>query len=162
MAGGDPASAVGKDKKDKPIYVSTVSLLFMAKSDAAHAADFTLYRVASLEERDRLLQKLSDQVEKGGRNETQINFLSRSLTLRNYGKEYVYILLSPATKGIIVEKPYHMPDQEELIFDVTTKKSPHPKEIIYMRVYTTSKSRDVYKIMLNQAGKKNELEWQSP
>lgn len=160
-AWANPSCAAEKQKGQKKIYVSTIGLPFYPKENGEAKADFLLYRIDSPEMSSRLLRRLVQLIENSPRNQKQFDFLQRVLSVRNYSKERVYIVVSPAAKGMKIEQPYRFAKKSELFFGavIETKKD---QEFLYLRVYDVDRKNDSLKKVLIYSGKQQELIWQEP
>lgn len=156
------SSAAEAQKTKKQIYVSTIGLPFFPKEGDAGKPDFILYRIDSMEKSDRFLRGFLQRIEAADRNQKQFDMLQRVLTVRNYEKELVYIVLSPNAKGIKIEQPWHFKGERDLFFDASMDVKKKDQNMLYMRLYVVDKVNDTLKKVIVQNGARQELSWQEP
>ncbi len=143
------------------IYVSTIGLPFFPGAASQPGDDFVLYRVGSEAAAKRLLHNVFDRIERSRRNRTQFNMLARVLSVRDYAKEFVYVLCSPVGRAVKIEQPFRYEGGKRLLFNVV--KDPHdPSEALYLRLYVVDRAKDRFAKTIVRAGRQRVLKWRQP
>lgn len=142
------AEGSGNNKK---IHISTIGLPFFVKdTEKSSIDDYALYKIETVHQRDKFIERLIKIIKESPGNETQINMIYRILSVRNYDSELVYIVMSPTVENVKIEQPYYYKGAKELIFESGIKDTKNPYHL-YIRSYVvdTNKDKFIKKVTVN-------------
>jgi len=145
----------------RKIYTSTIGLPFFPGAANQPGGDFVLYRVGSEAAAKRLLHRIVARIELSRRNRTQFNMLARVLSVRDYAKEYVYVLCSPVARAIKIEQPFRYKGRKRLLFNVV-KDPRNADEALYLRLYVVDRAKDRFAKAIVRDGRQRVLKWRQP